>query len=249
METKNAEEVAGRLRTIDRVAVLTGAGISAESGLATFRASDGLWEGHHVEDVASPEGFERDPKLVWDFYDMRRVQAAAAMPNAAHTTLAEWQERFENLTIVTQNVDGLHHRAGSENVLELHGTLWIIECRNCGTRREDRVTPLPQSPPICSNCGGMERPSIVWFGEGLPEHVWSASVDAVQSCDVLLVIGTSAQVYPAAGLVPFARRHGATVIEINPDSTGMTSVADFVLRAKAGEAMLAIDALLRSSRD
>lgn len=225
------------LKLARRVAVLTGAGVSAESGLATFRAADGLWEGHRVEDVATPEAFVRNPLLVWEFYEMRRIQAAAAEPNPAHRAIAKLQERFEDFTLITQNVDGLHQRAGSAGVLEVHGSLWKIECRKCGITREDWQTPLASLPPTCQNCGSIERPAIVWFGEGLPEAVFLKAAEAVDRSDLLLVVGTSAQVYPIAGLIPAARRTGSLVIEVNPEASALSHMAHVEIREKAGETL------------
>ncbi len=218
---------------------LTGAGISAESGLATFRAADGLWEGHRIEDVATPEAFERNPLLVWEFYEQRRLSAHTAVPNLAHIGLTSM-----SAAVVTQNVDGLHQRAGSEGVLELHGSLWKTECRNCGSNRSDVVVPLPELPPICRNCGSYERPSIVWFGEGLPMQVWSEAVSAVQECAVCLVIGTSAQVYPAAGLIPLAKRNGAYVAEVNPNETALSEFTNVSVRSPACPAIAELAAYL-----
>lgn len=231
------EDARPALEAARRVVVLTGAGVSAESGLATFRAADGLWEGHRVEDVATPEAFARNPQLVWEFYEMRRVQAASASPNPGHVSIAAMQRRFEDFTLITQNVDGLHQRAGSTDVLEVHGSLWRIDCRRCGTTREDRQTPQPTLPPKCQRCGEIERPAIVWFGEALPEDVYLAGVDAVERCNVFIVVGTSAQVYPVAGLIPLARRTGSIVIEINPEASALSHMAHVELRGKAGEVL------------
>lgn len=225
------------LASSQSVAVLTGAGVSAESGLATFRAVDGLWEGHRVEDVATPEAFARNPGLVWEFYEMRRIQAAEASPNPAHVSIANLQRRYEDFTLITQNVDGLHQRAGSTGVLEVHGSLWIIECRRCGTSREDRQVPQPSLPPKCSSCGAVERPAIVWFGEGLPEDVYLRGVEAVERSAVFVVVGTSAQVYPVAGLIPLARRNGSFIIEVNPEASALSHMAHVELRGKAGEVL------------
>lgn len=220
-----------------RVAVLTGAGVSAESGLATFRATDGLWEGHRVDDVATPEGFARNPGLVWEFYEQRRIQAAAAEPNPGHLALAQAEHRYESFALITQNVDGLHARAGSSAPLEVHGSLWTIRCDRCGSSRRDFSVPQPTIPPICQGCGRLERPAVVWFGESLPETVWESAVAAIERCEVLLVAGTSAQVFPVAGLIPHARRHGAQVVEVNPDPGAFSDLAAAAVRAPSGEAL------------
>ena len=217
------------------VAVLTGAGISAESGIPTFRGAGGLWKSQRAEQLATPEGFARDPKLVWEWYDWRRSVISKAEPNAGHRALAEMERLIGKFTLITQNVDGLHDRAGSRP-LKLHGDIWSLRCTVCGAERRDFRPSLPQLPPYCS-CGGMERPGVVWFGEGLPQDVWSAAEQAVRAADMLMVVGTSAVVYPAAGLVTAAKSAGASVIEINLEDTPATSLADVAWRAPAAEAL------------
>lgn len=218
-----------------RIAVLTGAGISAESGIPTFRGAGGLWRNFRAEDLATPEAFASDPRLVWEWYDWRRGLIAAAQPNAGHFALARLQQRTAPCTLITQNVDGLHERAGSCSVLRLHGSIWTTLCLRCLEEREDLRTPLPEIPPRCGKCGGLLRPGVVWFGEALPERVWDNAQQAVQEADLLLVVGTSAVVYPAASLVPYAARAGATIVEINPDETPVSGVVDIALRGPAGE--------------
>lgn len=230
-----------------RVMAFTGAGVSAESGVATFRGAGGLWEGQPVEQVATPEAFRRDPLRVWRFYEARRVQASTVRPNPAHLTLARWQERFPAFCLATQNVDGLHEAAGSRGVLELHGGLWRVRCTACGRRREERTVPLPELPPRCPGCGAMERPDIVWFGEVLPADVLSDAADAAGRAEVFVVVGTSAVVYPAAGLVEIAASAGATVIEVNPEASALAHLADIVLRGPAGELLPRVDAALGAS--
>lgn len=230
-----------------RVMAFTGAGVSAESGVATFRGAGGMWEGQPVEEVATPEAFRRDPLHVWRFYEARRTQARTVRPNPAHETLATWQARFPTWTLATQNVDGLHQAAGSRDVLELHGGLWRVRCCACGRRREDRTVPLPELPPRCAACGGIERPDIVWFGEMLPRDVLEAASLAARDCQVLLVVGTSAVVYPAAGLVEIAASAGATVIEVNPQASALAHLADVVLRGPAGELLPRVAAALAAS--
>jgi NAD-dependent deacetylase len=229
---------AGWLRDAGRVCVLTGAGVSAESGVPTFRAADGLWEGHRIEDVASPEGFRRDPVLVWQFYNARRANAAAVRPNPGHHALvaleARWGDRF---TLVTQNVDGLHRAAGSRNVLEIHGSLYRTRCLGCGEVRDRGLGPLGDAPRC--ECGGRLRPDIVWFGEALPEDVWEAALHAAYECDVLLVVGTSAVVHPAASLVPTAKRGAghAKVVEVNLTRTEASYLADAGLYGPSGQVL------------
>ena len=221
------------VRSARRITVLTGAGISAESGVPTFRGAGGLWRDFRAEDLATPEAFSRDPVLVWEWYDWRRQLIAKAEPNAGHRALVKLGDRA---TIVTQNVDGLHERAGSTNVLRVHGSIWHVRCLRCGVETEDLRVPLPQFPPLCP-CGGTLRPGVVWFGEGLPPAVWDNAEKAARNADLLLVVGTSAVVYPAASLVPLARRAGAKVVEINPGETPISATVDFSFRGAAGEVL------------
>ncbi len=222
------------LQAARRVAALTGAGISAESGIPTFRGAGGLWNQFRPEDLATPEAFHRDPVLVWQWYDWRRSLIAKARPNPGHTALAELERRKDAFTLITQNVDGLHDRAGSRNILKVHGDIWTVRCTACGAEHRDERTPLDQIPPRCS-CGGLLRPGVVWFGEPLPDEVWRLAEDAARHADLFLVVGTSAAVYPAAGRAWLARASGAKVIEINPEETDLTTTADRALRGKSGE--------------
>jgi NAD-dependent deacetylase len=222
------------LQSASAVVVLTGAGISAESGVPTFRGQGGLWKQFRAEDLATPEAFARDPWLVWEWYDSRRSALARVEPNAGHRALAELETRKPRFTLVTQNVDGLHDRAGSRNVLKLHGDIWTLRCLKCGRERRDERTPLPELPPRC-DCGGMLRPGVVWFGEPLPRAAWECAQLATQEAEVLLVVGTSATVYPAAGLVPMAISAGARVIECNTEERPFSSGMDRSFRGRAGE--------------
>lgn len=228
--------------------VFTGAGVSAESGLATFRGAGGLWEGHRVEEVATPEAFARNPLLVWRFYAMRRERAAQAQPNPAHRAIAYMDELFPSLTVVTQNVDGLHQRAGSRRVLELHGSQWRIRCSACGREREDRRVPLPQLPPRCAACGGLERPAVVWFGEALPGEVFAEAERACSAADLMLVVGTSGVVWPAAGLVEVAAASGASIVEVNPEPSALAFLATVQIPMQAGEALPAVVAAVEEAR-
>ena len=221
------------LRSAKNIAVLTGAGISAESGIPTFRGAGGLWKNYKPEELATPEAFARDPKLVWEWYDWRRQIIGKAEPNAGHRALVKLGDRA---TLITQNVDGLHERAGSRNVLRVHGSIWIVRCLRCAKETEDHRAPLPEIPPRC-DCGGMLRPGVVWFGEGLPKAVWDNAQKAARNADLLLVVGTSAVVYPAASLVPLARSAGAKVVEINPGETPISASVDHSLRGAAGEVL------------
>ena len=228
------ERIRGWLARASSIAALTGAGISAESGIPTFRGAGGLWREYRAEDLATPQAFARDPKLVWQWYDWRRGVIARAEPNAGHRALAELERRAAEFTLITQNVDGLHDRAGSRRVLKIHGDIWTLRCIACGREREDRRTGFSELPPRCE-CGGIERPGVVWFGEGLPRDVWSRAEQAASRAEVFLVIGTSAVVYPAAGLVDVAKSVGAKVIEINVAETPATEAADVSLRGAAAE--------------
>ena len=237
--TDDLERAADALRRAARVCVLTGAGVSAESGVPTFRASDGLWEGHRIEDVASPFGFQRDPRLVWDFYNARRANVKTVTPNPGHHALVAIGDRFgPNFTLVTQNVDGLHRVAGSRNLLEIHGSLYRTRCTGCRAVADRGLDPLPELPHC--ECGALLRPDIVWFHEMLPEDVWEAAQEAAAACDVLLVVGTSAVVHPAASLIPIAQRSrspGATVIEVNLTETEASRYADIGLYGPSGQVL------------
>jgi NAD-dependent deacetylase len=216
------------------VAILTGAGISAESGVPTFRGDGGLWREYRAEDLATPAAFARDPKLVWEWYDWRRGIIAQAAPNAAHRALVQLEIRKPQFTLITQNVDGLHDLAGNGKILKLHGDIWRLRCTGCGANFPNRRVPLPKVPPHCA-CGAMARPGVVWFGEPLPEGIMQEAEHAAGGAEVFLVIGTSAVVYPAASLIPFAKQAGAKVIEINPEPTAATSIVDCALQGPAGE--------------
>ncbi len=220
-----------------KVGCLSGAGISQESGVATFRGQDGLWEGHKIEDVATPQGFEKDPVLVWQFYEERRRQGKDCKPNKAHIGIAKLQEKLgvENFSIATQNIDGLHQKAGAKNVLELHGSLWRVRCLKCLKERES-YEAFETLPPRCE-CGGILRPAVVWFYEPLPYEVLEEAFLKAKESDLYLVIGTSAVVEPAASLPRVAKSYGAEVWEINPDETPLTPICDKSWRCKAGDAI------------
>lgn len=224
------------------VFVLTGSGMSAESGLPTFRGAGGYWRRNRVEDLASPEGFARDPLLVWRWYNERIRAYARAKPNAGHRALTALESIVPKFTLATQNVDSLHARAGTKNVLELHGHLRSARCTRCFDTYS-LAQPIPEGR-IDHECGGRFRPQVVWFGEALPAGVWENAANAASAADVILVIGTSAQVYPAAALA--LQNDRAYVAEINPDATALSSRCDAVLRDGAAAALPRIVEALRS---
>ena len=225
------------LQQASRIAVLTGAGISAESGIPTFRGPGGIWRTYRAEDLATPEAFARNPKMVWEWYDWRRSVIAGIEPNAGHRALADFEQRLTStrtFTLITQNVDGLHGRAGSRNILKVHGDIWSVRCTACGRERSETRPRLERLPPRCS-CGSIERPGVVWFGEGLPVETWSRAQLAAKQSEVFLIVGTSAVVHPVAGLASLAKSRGAVVIEVNIADTPVTGGADYSLRGPAGE--------------
>ena len=228
------QQVRQWLEQAKSIAVLTGAGISAESGIPTFRGAGGLWRQFRAEELATPQAFARDAKTVWEWYDWRRGLIAAAQPNAGHYALARLEDRAARFSLITQNVDGLHDRAGSRNLLKVHGDIWTLRCTGCGREVHDSRCPLPELPPRCE-CGAIQRPGVVWFGEALPADVWQRAEEAAGSAEVFLVAGTSAQVYPAAGLIDVARHGGAKVVEVNLDATAYSGLVDRSLRGESGK--------------
>ena len=233
------QTLATRLRTARRITAITGAGVSAASGVPTFRGENGLWRTYRAEDLATPEAFQRDPRLVWEWYDWRRSLIAKCTPNDAHKVLARWSER-EHFTLITQNVDGLHEQLGAR-VLRFHGSIWELRCTgSCGNAPwEDRRAPLPEVPPRCPKCAALARPGVVWFGEAIDNAVLHRALSAT-ACDVFLSIGTSSLVYPAAGLVHEARRGGAFTAEINPVATDSAAAVDLAIAMPAEEALPAV---------
>lgn len=243
------ETLADRLRAVRRVSVITGAGVSAASGVPTFRGPDGLWRRYRPEDLATPDAFARDPALVWAWYAERRATIARCRPNAAHAVLAGWSRPPRGWTVITQNVDDLHLEAGTERLVRLHGSLWDLlcarPCRSGATPWPDRRVPLAPCPPVCPHCGGLARPAVVWFGEALDPGALQAA-SAAASCDVFIATGTSAVVYPAAGFLHEAASRGALTVEINPDPTPATAVVDLAIAGAAEDVLPRIDALLRA---
>jgi NAD-dependent deacetylase len=214
------------------ITVITGAGISADSGIPTFRGHDGLWRSFRAEDLATPDAFERDPRLVWEWYDWRRSIIAGCRPNPAHAALVQLEEQSGRFWLITQNVDGLHRQAGTKNLSEIHGNIWMVRCTGCGLVAENRDVPLVL-PPTCRDCSALLRPHIVWFGEALDAADIARCEAALHGCDLCLVIGTSGIVYPAAGFAAVAKRAGAYVAEINLDPTPNSDVVDVALRGRA----------------
>jgi NAD-dependent deacetylase len=238
-----------RIRAADRLVVFSGAGVSRESGLDTFRGAGGLWERMRPEELATPQAFRADPAKVWRWYAWRYGQAAAAAPNPAHEAIARLETLFPSVMVVTQNVDGLHQRAGSRNLLELHGTIARAVCERCGRSRDmgEAIAESAERPPVCS-CGGRFRPAVVWFGEALPDDVLVLAYEEATFCDLFLSVGTSSTVYPAAGLIELAHRAGACLIEVNPEPTPFSALMDLRLAAPAGEAVPALVEAIERSR-
>lgn len=232
--SRQIEEVRERLERARRPVALTGAGISAESGVPTFRGKDGLWRNYRAEELATPEAFRKDPKLVWEFYEWRRGLLSKVKPNRGHYALAELEKKKEEFAIITQNVDGLHSLAGSRNVVELHGNIWVVRCAVCGKEKEDRTVPMEEIPPRCS-CGGLLRPGVVWFGEMLPVDALNKTYELLENTDLMLVIGTSGVVQPAASFATMVKQRGAFVVEINLERTPVSSFMDVVINGRAGD--------------
>jgi NAD-dependent deacetylase len=234
------EELVRFLRKAERVAALTGAGVSQESGLRTFRdAQTGLWAQYKPTDLASPEAFERDPKLVWDWYAWRREAIKGVRPNPGHYALVDIARHIPDFSLITQNVDGLHRMAGSPRIIELHGNLQRVKCSSCGQQAEV-WEEADGDVPRCESCGGMLRPDVVWFGESLPRAELEAAVEAARSCHVFFSLGTSGLVQPAAALAYAARNRGAVVVEINAEPTPLTEKVDFAIHGKSGEILPAL---------
>jgi len=240
-EDELINEVAWVMAEAQRPVALTGAGISAESGIPTFRGKDGFWKDEDVTRLATLDGFLADPRKVWEWYDWRRSQIKETRPNPGHFALAEYEERVTGrggtFATITQNIDGLHELAGSRSVVELHGNIWYARClKGCSSELTHLPeTPLPEYPPACPRCGDLLRPHVVWFGEQLDPLVIEESFRLAGEADVMFVIGTSSQVYPAAGLPYVTKRAGGKVIEINLEPTELSYAADYSLRGRSGE--------------
>lgn len=234
MNTRGIRQIAEQIKAATSVVVLTGAGISQESGVPTFRGKDGLWQNFRAEELATPEAFHRDPALVWQWYDWRRGLIKPLKPNPGHYALVELEKRVENFTLLTQNVDGLHRTAGSENPIEIHGTIWCVRCLECKKTSENREVPIKLLPK-CEVCGGLLRPNVVWFGESLDEKILHTIYTRLQRTEVMLIVGTSGVVQPAASFGIVAKRAGAFVAELNRSNTPQSSLFDLSIQGKAGE--------------
>lgn len=215
-----------------RVVFFTGAGMSAECGVPTYRGEGGIWGSYRYQDYACQEAFERDPEQVWEFHDKRRAQAAGCQPHAGHQLIAEWEQLMPGVQVVTQNIDGMHQRAGVTRIHELHGSMWRLRCDPCGIVEEHLEVPLDNHRHAC---GRFWRPDIVWFGDCLNRDVLAGARQAIRTCELLVVVGTSGVVYPAAQLAVEARSFGALVVEINPQATNLTTSCDLSLRGTAAE--------------
>jgi NAD-dependent deacetylase len=231
-------EIAALLQHARHVVVLTGAGVSAESGIPTFRdALTGLWARYDPETLATPAAFARDPELVTRWYDERRGRCGLCRPNPGHFALAELEDRLvragRGYMLLSQNVDRLHQAAGSKNVVELHGSIWVWRCTQCGAEKEERGAAFEHYPPRCA-CGGLRRPGVVWFGETLSSESMESAHQALSACDVFLSLGTSAVVEPAAGFIHLAQRRRAKTVEINVEATPISDIFDYSLRGKTG---------------
>lgn len=232
---KFSERFITTLRNAETVVAFTGAGMSAESGVPTFRGEDGIWKKFKPEELANVDAFMGNPDLVWEWYRHRKLLISECLPNAGHSALAGMESMYREFVIITQNIDNLHRRAGSRTIYELHGNIERNYCIGCGERFANSAILDQESAPRCPSCKGLIRPDVVWFGEELPVNAWSASVAAAERADLFFVIGTSAIVYPAASLPMIAKRAGAYVVEINIEPTDLSSYADEIILGRAGE--------------
>jgi len=224
-----------RIRAVKRASVLTGAGVSAESGVQTFRGAEGVWARYDWRVLATKEGFLKDPRLVWEWYQLRQVEVVRAQPNRGHEVIADMERHFESFAVLTQNIDGLHARAGSRRIIELHGNMWGMRCERDGTA----VTleePVQEIPPLCQ-CGAPMRPDVVWFGEQLPGAAVDEASEVARTSELMFVVGTSAVVYPAAALPVITKNSGGMVVEVNTEPTEVSTYADVSVIGRAGEVM------------
>ncbi len=229
------EAITDRLENSKKIVFVTGAGISQESGIPTFRGTDGLWRKYDPMQLATIDAFYENPKLVWEWYEDRRKNILQAKPNPGHSAIAEL-EKFKEVTILTQNIDGLHQRSGSTRVLELHGSIIRIKCTVCDFQ-DNIPSSFDKLPPKCSSCNNILRPDVVWFGEPLPQDVWNQAISEANSCDVMIIAGTSLVVSPANTLPVYAKQNNALLIEINPEQTVMSSEMDLSLKMTSAKAL------------
>lgn len=239
MDVTNIEQAVERLTKTKYLVVITGAGISNESGIPTFRGADGLWKNYRAEELATPWAFERDPETVWKWYDWRRGIIGKAEPNPGHIAIKKLEDKFENFLLITQNVDGLHGRTGVKKMVEIHGNLWRVRCTREGTTSMLMDVPLAAIPPKC-HCGALLRPDVVWFGESLPGVALERSFRALEACDTLIVAGTSGAVYPVASFPETVKSNGGFVIEVNTEATPISKIADVSLHGRSGEVLPAL---------
>ncbi len=245
-EIRISDALIERLRNARRVTVLTGAGVSAESGIPTFRGAGGIWEKYDFQKLATPWGFKEDPALVWEWYQLRQIEIKKAIPNPAHIVIASMAKYYDAFRVLTQNIDGMHQRAGSEDVIELHGNIWRMRCERDGTT-VTLDSPVTDIPPLCQ-CGSIMRPDVVWFGEPLKPEILSEASQAAAECDLMFVVGTSAIVYPAAALPVIVKNSDGTVVEINMEETDISRFADASFFGRAGELLPAIWRSLLSAK-
>lgn len=236
------------LQRVESLCVLTGAGISAESGVPTFRGAEGLWSKFKPQELANFEAFKRNPELIWEWYNYRKKIIRETGPNPAHYALVRFEELVTDFTLVTQNVDNLHFRAGSKKVLELHGNIERNFCLDCRKDADNVDVSVDKKLPQCSFCGGLLRPAVVWFGEMLPAEIFEQAAEAARRCQLFLTIGTSAAVYPAAGLPLMALQHGAYVVEINTEKTDISHLVNEILSGKAGEILPELVKIIEESK-
>jgi len=228
------KEARAEVSNSDNIVILSGAGMSAESGVPTFRGEDGLWKNYRAEELATPEAFNDDPEVVWEWYDWRRGLIKPLKPNPGHYAIAELEIKKKNLSIVTQNVDGLHREAGSKKVYELHGNIWKVRCIDCGRETDNHDTPI-KILPKCKECEGVLRPGVVWFGESLDPYILSKASELLSHAELTIVVGTSGLVQPAASMAMLAKDNGSKIIEINIEETPNHGLVDFFLLGKSGE--------------
>ena len=238
------DSLSRQIKDAKKIVFVTGAGISQESGIPTFRGKDGLWRKYDPMQLATIDAFYEDPQLVWEWYEERRANILAAQPNAGHFAIAELA-KYKQVIILTQNIDGLHQRSGSKHVLELHGSIIRIKCTVCDFK-DNIATPFESLPPKCK-CGNILRPDVVWFGEGLPQDVWGQAISHAQTCDVMIIVGTSLVVSPANTLPLYAKQNGAVLIEVNPEKTVMSSEMDLSVRETSANALPELVKMVQST--